>query len=114
MQRPAVAVRGDPVRVRALQRRAGSAISVDGAWCHRAFAEARGISFPLLADFEPKGEVSRKYGVYRSGEGVSERGLFVLDPQGVVVWSEVVEPEVNPGADGILNAPETLSLDSTS
>jgi len=90
------------------------AISVDGVWCHRAFAEARGLTFPLLADFEPKGEVSRKYGVYRFGEGVSERALFVLDPQGVVAWSEVVEPEVNPGADGILNALDTLAVGSTS
>jgi peroxiredoxin len=38
------------------------AISVDGVWCHRAFAEARGLTFTLLADFEPKGEVSRRYG----------------------------------------------------
>jgi peroxiredoxin len=89
-------------------------ISVDGVWCHRAFAEARGLTFPLLADFEPKGEVSRSYGAYRSGEGVSERALFVIDPQGVVVWNEVVEPEVNPGADGILNALDELSARSAS
>src|SRR5438309_2798913 len=44
-------------------------ISVDGAWCHRAFAEHRNLRFPLLADFEPKGEVSRAYGVYRHGDG---------------------------------------------
>jgi peroxiredoxin len=79
-------------------------ISVDGVWCHRAFAQARGIEFPLLSDFEPKGAVSRAYGVYRPTEGVSERALFVLDPEGSVVWSEVVEPEVNPGADGVLAA----------
>jgi peroxiredoxin len=84
-------------------------ISVDGVWCHRAFAEARGITFPLLADFEPKGAVSRQYGVYRFGAGVSERALFVLDPGGVVVWSQVVEPEENPGADGILTALDELT-----
>src|ERR1700730_2397359 len=55
-------------------------ISVDGVWCHRAFAQHNRIEFPLLADFEPKGELSRTYGVYRHGEGTSERALFVIDP----------------------------------
>ena len=83
-------------------------ISVDGVWCHRAFAEARGITFPLLADFEPKGAVSRQYGAYRVGAGFSERALFVLDARSVVTWSQVVEPEENPGADGILTALDAL------
>jgi peroxiredoxin len=38
-------------------------ISVDGAWCHAAFARDRRLHFPLLADFEPKGAVARSYGV---------------------------------------------------
>ena len=42
-------------------------VSVDGVWCHRAFAEARYLHFPLLSDFEPKGAVARSYGAYRSG-----------------------------------------------
>src|SRR5678816_67249 len=54
-------------------------MSVDGPWCHRAFAEARRLHFPLLSDFEPKGAVARQYGAYRTQEGVSERALFVLD-----------------------------------
>src|ERR1700733_10661887 len=48
-------------------------ISVDGVWCHRAFAESRKLHFPLLADFEPKGDVARAFGVYRSGDGICER-----------------------------------------
>jgi|SRR5882672_3025410 len=84
-------------------------ISVDGAWCHAAYREHRNLHFSLLADFEPKGEVARKYGVYRKGEGVSERALFVIDPEGVIVWSYVSPIAVNPGADGILNALENLS-----
>jgi len=84
-------------------------ISVDGVWCHRAFADNRHLEFPLLADFEPKGEMSRAFGVFRNGEGVSERALFVLDPDGVVEWSYVSPPEVNPGADGILHALETMA-----
>jgi len=84
-------------------------ISVDGVWSHLAFARDRNLRFPLLADFEPKGEVSRAYGVYDAEEGASERALFVLDPEGVVSWSYVSPAEVNPGADGILRALEGLA-----
>jgi peroxiredoxin len=82
-------------------------ISVDGIWCHRAFAESRGIRFPLLSDFEPKGEVSRNYGVY-ADDGTSERALFVLDRDGRVNSSFLSDPDVNPGADGILTALEAM------
>jgi peroxiredoxin len=83
------------------------AISVDGVWCHLAFAENRHLRFPLLADFEPKGEVARKYGVYRQQDGTSERALYVIDGDGVVRWSYVSPVGINPGADGILRALET-------
>ncbi len=83
-------------------------ISVDGAWCHQAFSEARKYSMPLLADFEPKGAVSRAYGVYADKPGISERALFVIDAQGVIRWSYVSPMKVNPGADGILAALEAL------
>ena len=59
-------------------------ISVDGIWSHLAFAKDRNLHFPLLADFEPKGEVARTYGVYRQQDGTSERALFVIDGNGVV------------------------------
>jgi peroxiredoxin len=64
-------------------------VSVDGIWCHLAFASDRNLHFPLLADFEPKGEVSRRYGVYRAEDGTSERALYVIDADGVVRWSYV-------------------------
>lgn len=83
-------------------------ISVDGVWCHAAFAEARHLHFPLLADFQPKGEVARRYGVYREQDGVCERALFVIDAQGIVRWSYVSPLGINPGADGILEALEAL------
>ena len=83
-------------------------ISVDGAWCHAAFAKDRTLHFPLLADFEPKGEVARRYGVYRQKEGECERALFVIDPSGVITWSYVSPIGVNPGADGIILALEEL------
>jgi len=84
-------------------------VSVDGVWCHRAFAEARHLHFPLLADFEPKGAVAQSYGAYRRGEGVSERALFVIDKSGIIAWSYRSPLAVNPGADGILQALEDLT-----
>ena len=83
-------------------------ISVDGAWCHAAFARDRKLHFPLLADFHPKGAVARAYGVYREDDGVSERALFVINPEGIVHWSYVSPIGVNPGAAGILSALEEL------
>ncbi len=84
-------------------------ISVDTTWCHRAFAENRHIHFPLLADFEPKGAVARKYGAYREQDGYCERALFVIDGEGVIRWSYCSPVGVNPGADGILDALEKLN-----
>jgi peroxiredoxin len=83
-------------------------ISVDGAWCHRAFSDSRKLRFPLLADFEPKGAVSRAYGAYADG-GVSDRALFVLDANGIIRWSYLSPMGTNPGADGILAALERLT-----
>jgi peroxiredoxin len=83
-------------------------ISVDGVWCHRAYASVRKLQFPLLSDFEPKGAVARQYGAYREGDGFCERALFVLDGNGVIRWSYVSPIDVNPGADGILDALEQL------
>ncbi|HVJ20470.1 MAG TPA: redoxin domain-containing protein [Polyangiaceae bacterium] len=83
-------------------------ISVDSAWSHVAFARERKLSFPLLADFEPKGEVARAYGVYRSSEGVSERALFVIDGGRTIRYGYVSPIGVNPGAEGVLSVLETL------
>jgi peroxiredoxin len=88
-------------------------ISVDGVWCRAAFARDRHLHFPLLADFEPKGEVARKYRAYRTSEGVCERALFVLDRQGTIAWSYCSPIAVNPGAGGILDALEQLSDEAT-
>ena len=84
-------------------------ISVDGVWCHKAYASARRFDFTLLADFEPKGAVSRAYGAYRAQDGFSERALFVVDAAGVIRWSYLSPVGENPGADGILAALEALT-----
>jgi peroxiredoxin len=84
-------------------------ISVDGVWCHKAYAEHRKLHFSLLSDFEPKGGIAKQYGAYRESDGVCERALFVLDKDGVVFWSYLSPIAVNPGADGVLDALDRLA-----
>ena len=62
-------------------------ISVDSKWCHLAFIQDRKLHFPLLADFEPKGKVSKMYGVYDEHQGESQRALFVIDEEGIIRWN---------------------------
>jgi peroxiredoxin len=83
-------------------------ISVDGIWCHGAFAKDRKLHFPLLADFEPKGAISRRYGAFLDKDGESGRALFVIDKKGTIQWSYISPTGVNPGAEGILAALERL------
>ena len=85
-------------------------VSVDGVWCHLAYSKDRKLRFPLLADFEPKGEVARSYGVYRPHDGITERAIFVIDADGTIRWSYVSPIGVNPGADGILTALNALPV----
>ena len=85
-------------------------ISVDGVWCHLAFAKARNLHFPLLSDFEPKGEVAQNYGVYNKKEGICERALFVINKDGIIHWSYISPVGINPGAAGILKALESLDI----
>src|SRR5215831_11222498 len=77
-------------------------ISVDGV-------RERNLHFPLLSDFEPKGSEARKYGVYHQQEGTTERAIFVIDSDGVIRWSYVSPIGINPGAEGILKALESLA-----
>jgi peroxiredoxin len=86
-------------------------ISVDSHWCHGAFADNRRLRFRLLADFEPKGAMARAYGAYRDQDGTSERALFVIDGAGIIRWSYLSPVDINPGADGILEALESLQTE---
>lgn len=65
------------------------AISVDSIYSHGAWAAVRGITFPLLADFHPKGDVAKRYGVWRESDGFSERALFVVDGDGIIRYAHV-------------------------
>lgn len=79
-------------------------ISVDSKWSHIAFAKDRKLSFPLLADFEPKGEISKKYEVYDEKKGHSKRAIYLLDKEGIIRWSYLSPEGINPGVDGVLEA----------
>src|ERR671924_521186 len=85
-------------------------VSVDNIWSHLAFSRDRKLGFPLLSDFHPKGAVAREYGVYRQEDGMTERALFVIDGKGIIRWSYVSPMGVNPGANGILGALESLGV----
>jgi mycoredoxin-dependent peroxiredoxin len=67
-------------------------ISVDSLWAHKAFAPQNGITYPLLADFHPKGEVSRRYGVYLDDKGFSARTAFIVGKDGKI--KDVVTSEI--------------------
>ncbi len=69
-------------------------ISVDSLYSHGAWAAVRGLTFPLLADFHPKGEVARRYHVYREGDGFSERALYIVDADGIIRYAHV-SPELH-------------------
>lgn len=84
-------------------------ISVDGVWCHQAFARSLQLGFALLSDAHPRGGAARAYGVYRPREGTSDRALVVIDPTGIIHWRYVAPREVNPGVDGLLTALEALA-----
>jgi peroxiredoxin len=80
-------------------------VSVDSAFCHRAFREQLGLTMPLLADFHPKGEMSSAYGAYREDRGANNRSLVLVDGNGVVRWS-YASPSTReiPGANLIFDA----------
>jgi peroxiredoxin len=81
-------------------------ISVDSRWCHAAYSEQNGFYFPLLADFEPKGEISKLYDAYDEKTGECRRALYVIDEDGMIIWSYLSPIDINPGADGILQVLE--------
>jgi peroxiredoxin len=76
-------------------------ISVDSVPCNKAWAKSLGgISYDLLSDFEPKGEVAKKFGVYRP-EGYTERALFVIDKNGKIIYKDVHDISKQPDNEEI-------------
>jgi peroxiredoxin len=82
-------------------------VSVDHSWAHRAFRKQLGLDFTLLADFHPKGEVTRSYGAYLDDYGTGNRSLVLIDGEGAVRWvHESPTPLEIPGANLIFDALE--------
>jgi peroxiredoxin len=84
------------------------AVSTDSPTSHQTFAQNLSLSFPLLADNDPAGAVAQAFGVYDETNQICERALFVIDDTGKIHWSSVSPKGVNPGANGILDALESL------
>ena len=80
-------------------------VSPDTIWSHAAFARAAGITIPLLADDDPPGATAAAYG---TGSRRGGRALLLVDPTGLVRWSQLVDRRVDPGIDGLLSALERL------
>ena len=80
-------------------------VSVDNAYSHKAFQESLRVSIPLLADFHPKGEVAKRYGVYSESHGVAKRALVMIGPDLKVEWAhKSPSPLEIPGANLIFDA----------
>jgi mycoredoxin-dependent peroxiredoxin len=80
-------------------------ISVDSAWSHKAFAEKMGIHYPLLADFQPRGAVGEKFGVYLADKGITGRAIAIIDRNGKVAWFKNYDiptvPDIKEVADAL-------------
>lgn len=65
-------------------------ISVDSIPCHVAWAKSLGgITYDLLSDFHPKGEVAKSYGAWREADGITERALFIVDKEGKIAYIDI-------------------------
>lgn len=80
-------------------------LSVDSAWSHKAFAEKMGIQYPLLADFNPRGAVADKFGVYMSDKGITGRAIAIIDRAGKIGWFKQYDiptvPDINEVAEAL-------------
>ncbi len=80
-------------------------VSVDSAWSHKAFAEKMGIKYPLLADFQPRGAVGDKFGVYLADKGITGRAIAIVDRNGKIGWFKnydiPVVPDIKEVADAL-------------
>lgn len=65
-------------------------ISVDSIPSHAAWSKSLGnLTYDLLADFHPKGEVAKQYGAWREADGISERALFIVDKEGKLAYIDI-------------------------
>jgi glutaredoxin len=68
-------------------------VSVDSVYCHANWAkDLGGVSFPLLADFNPKGALAQSVGLYLEKAGITDRATVIIDSGGVVRHASSVTP----------------------
>jgi peroxiredoxin len=79
-------------------------LSVDSAWAHKAFAEKMGITYPLLADFNPRGAVADKFGVYLADKGITGRAIAIIDKAGKIAWFKNYDIPVLPDMKEVAQA----------
>lgn len=79
-------------------------LSVDSVWSHKAYADKMGIHYPLLADFQPRGAVADKYGVYLANKGITGRAISIIDKNGNLVWHKNYDIPVVPDINEVAKA----------
>src|ERR1700738_2893326 len=79
-------------------------VSVDSVWSHKAFAEKMGIRYSLLADFQPRGAMSEKYGVFLADKGITGRAIAIVNKQGKVAWFKNYDIPVVPDLKEVASA----------
>ncbi len=79
-------------------------LSVDSVWSHKAFADKMGISYPLLADFNPRGAVADKFGVYLGDKGITGRAIAIVDKMGKIAWLKNYDIPVVPDMKEVAEA----------
>jgi len=83
-------------------------VSVDSVWSHKAFAEKMGIRYPLLADFQPRGAMSEKYGVYLADKGITGRAIAIVDRSGKIAWFKTYDIPTVPDMKEVADALATV------
>ena len=79
-------------------------VSVDSAWSHKAYAEKMGIRYSLLADFNPRGAMADKYGVYLAEKGITGRAIVIVGKDGKVAWAKNSDIPVVPDVAEVTSA----------
>jgi peroxiredoxin len=85
-------------------------VSIDSSYSHKAWVDARGLGFPLLADFHPKGAVAQAYRVYNPERGYANRAVIVIDEQGVVREVEMAKQGEFPEAGLVCDVLRNLAV----
>ena len=79
-------------------------VSVDSTWSHKAYAEKMGIKYPLLADFQPRGAMAEKYGVFMPDKGITGRAIAIVNKAGKVAWFKNYDIPVVPDLNEVATA----------